>query len=214
MVEQLRDLVVSGRFDDWSDALAQVGNCAHPIQLRGTSERINSLTGEILSSYSSEAEPLGVTYVPCGNRRASECPSCSRVYAADMFQLIRAGISGGKTVPVSVAENPLIFATVTAPSFGRVHGNRGDHACGSPMAATAASLAVQAGAHVKAVQPMLGCASAAMTLDVYAGLFGDDLDAVADRLDEAAARARADSVRTPGRPDAVITLDREARSAR
>ena len=34
---------------------------------------------------------------------------------------------------------------------------------------------------------MLGHASAAMTLDVYAGLFNDDLDAVADRLDAAAA---------------------------
>lgn len=60
---------------------------------------------------------------------------------------------------------------------------------------TAASLAVQAGANVKAVQRMLGHASAAMTLDVYAGLFADDLDAVAERLDEAAARARADSCR-------------------
>jgi hypothetical protein len=30
---------------------------------------------------------------------------------------------------------------------------------------------------------MLGHASAAMTLDVYAGLFGDDLDAVALALD-------------------------------
>ena len=30
---------------------------------------------------------------------------------------------------------------------------------------------------------MLGHASAAMTLDVYAGLFDDDLDAVADALD-------------------------------
>jgi site-specific recombinase XerD len=41
------------------------------------------------------------------------------------------------------------------------------------------SLAVAAGADVKAVQQMLGHASAAMTLDVYAGLFADDLDAVA-----------------------------------
>jgi hypothetical protein len=48
---------------------------------------------------------------------------------------------------------------------------------------TAASLAVSAGANVKAVQRMLGHASAAMTLDVYARLFGDDLDAVADGLD-------------------------------
>jgi integrase len=30
------------------------------------------------------------------------------------------------------------------------------------------------------VQQMLGHASAAVTLDVYAGLFADDLDAVAD----------------------------------
>lgn len=51
---------------------------------------------------------------------------------------------------------------------------------------TAASLAIAAGANVKAVQHMLGHASAAMTLDVYSGLFGDDLDAVADRLDAAA----------------------------
>ncbi len=50
---------------------------------------------------------------------------------------------------------------------------------------TAAPLAVQAGAHVKAVQRMLGHASAAMTLDVYADLFDDDLDAVAAALDQA-----------------------------
>ena len=50
---------------------------------------------------------------------------------------------------------------------------------------TAASLAVSAGANVKAVQKMLGHASAAMTLDVYADLFDDDLEAVAVALDHA-----------------------------
>ncbi len=54
---------------------------------------------------------------------------------------------------------------------------------------TAASLAVSAGANVKAVQRMLGHPFAAMTLDVYSGLFDDDLDGVADRMDEAAAKA-------------------------
>ena len=39
---------------------------------------------------------------------------------------------------------------------------------------------------------MLGHASAAMTLDVYAGLFGDDLDTVADRLDATGRAAVAD----------------------
>jgi integrase len=62
---------------------------------------------------------------------------------------------------------------------------------------TAASLAVSAGANVKAVQRMLGHASAAMTLDVYSGLFDDDLDGLADRLDA----ILADSVRT----EAIVT---------
>jgi integrase len=64
---------------------------------------------------------------------------------------------------------------------------------------TAASLAISAGANVKAVQRMLGHASAAMTLDRYADPFDDDLDEVADRLDAPRDRSsgpRADSLRT------------------
>ena len=38
---------------------------------------------------------------------------------------------------------------------------------------------------------MLGHASAAMTLDVYSGLFDDDLDAVAERVDAAHVPQRA-----------------------
>lgn len=49
---------------------------------------------------------------------------------------------------------------------------------------TAASLAVSAGANVKAVQAMLGHKSAVMTLDTYAGLFDADGDAVADAHDQ------------------------------
>ena len=48
-----------------------------------------------------------------------------------------------------------------------------------------------------------------MTLDVYTGLFADDLDSVAERLDVAAALSRADSLRTAD----VLTLA-EARSKR
>lgn len=57
------------------------------------------------------------------------------------------------------------------------------------MRHTAASLAVSAGANVKAVQKMLGHASAVMTLDTYADLFDEDLEAVATALHEAAGRA-------------------------
>ena len=47
---------------------------------------------------------------------------------------------------------------------------------------TAVSLAVSAGANVKVVQRMLGHASAAMTLDIYADLFDSDLDSVAENV--------------------------------
>ncbi|WP_082951793.1 site-specific integrase [Mycobacterium sp. 852002-51057_SCH5723018] len=50
---------------------------------------------------------------------------------------------------------------------------------------TAASLAVSAGANMKAVQRMLGHAKVSMTVDVYADLFDEDLDPVAVELDAA-----------------------------
>ena len=50
---------------------------------------------------------------------------------------------------------------------------------------TAASLAISVGANVKAVQRMLGHASAAMTVDVHSDLFDDDLDAVGEALSAA-----------------------------
>jgi hypothetical protein len=48
---------------------------------------------------------------------------------------------------------------------------------------------------------MLGHASAAMTFDVYSGLFDDDLDAAADRLDGAAR----DAAVPPVCPEATVT---------
>jgi hypothetical protein len=48
---------------------------------------------------------------------------------------------------------------------------------------TCASLAVSAGVNVLALQRMLGHTSAKVTLDTYADLFDDDLDAVAVTLD-------------------------------
>ena len=35
--------------------------------------------------------------------------------------MVTAGVTGGKTVPETVAANPLLFVTLTAPSFGPVH---------------------------------------------------------------------------------------------
>jgi len=49
---------------------------------------------------------------------------------------------------------------------------------------TCASLAVLAGANVKALQRMLGHASATETRDTYADLFDSDVDSVAVALDD------------------------------
>ncbi|MFC7598025.1 replication initiator [Terrabacter sp. GCM10028922] len=117
LVRRFRDRTMGA----FTDAAASVHYCTRPIQLAGSSQTVDTRTGEILSSYSSTDAPLGVTLVPCGNRRASECPACARTYARDTFELIRAGAVGGKTVPDTVAVNPMLFVTLTAPSFGHVH---------------------------------------------------------------------------------------------
>ena len=64
---------------------------------------------------------------------------------------------------------------------------------------TAASLLVSAGAHVKAVQRHLGHSTASQTLDRYAHLFTDDLEAVATRLEDIWAAGGA----SHSRPDAL-----------
>jgi integrase len=59
---------------------------------------------------------------------------------------------------------------------------------------------------VKVVQRMLGHARPSMTLDVYADLIDDDLEAVAHRLDEMAQSASARILADPVRTDEVIAM--------
>lgn len=120
---------VAGRFADGSwreafEAISRAGFCAHPIRLVGGSTTVERATGAVVEEFSSESLPFGSAFVRCGNRRASVCPPCSRLHARDTFAMINAGVTGGKTVPESVAANPLLFVTLTAPSFGAVHGIR------------------------------------------------------------------------------------------
>jgi integrase len=67
------------------------------------------------------------------------------------------------------------------PTFPRVSAHALRH--------NAASLAISAGANPTVVQRMLGHASAAMTLDIYADLFESDLDTVAENVGRMWARA-------------------------
>ena len=102
----------------------QAGGCIQPVLLRGRVDHIDGATGELLHRYSTVHEPGGVLPVACKTRRASRCPPCAEVYSADTYQLIRAGLSGGKGVPGTVATHPCVFTTLTAPSFGPVHLSR------------------------------------------------------------------------------------------
>jgi hypothetical protein len=97
----------------WKAVLAEVdetGLCSNPVRLRGNT--LDRTTGELAE---------GALLVPCKDRRASVCPSCSRLYQADAWQLVAAGIRGGKGVDPQVVGHPQLFVTLTAPSFGAVH---------------------------------------------------------------------------------------------
>ncbi|NJP27830.1 replication initiation protein [Microbispora hainanensis] len=104
--------------------LSRLGGCSQPIRVRGELSRVDT-DGVQRKIYSTRREIGGVMLVACGNRRASRCPSCSEVYRADTFHLIRAGLLGGdKGVPETVREHPRALVTLTAPSFGPVHAHR------------------------------------------------------------------------------------------
>ena len=108
-------------YDRWLTTVVAAGGCVRPVRLRGTLRDVDTVTGEVLDGLDTEDLPDKAMYVPCGDRRASVCPPCAETYRADTYQLIRAGLAGGKGVPESVSTHPRVFATFTAPSFGPVH---------------------------------------------------------------------------------------------
>jgi hypothetical protein len=89
--------------------------------LTGTTRRVDVGTGEVLGQFSSSELPDRVLLKACGHRRATRCPSCSVTYQGDAYQLVAAGLRGGKGIPETVADHPRVFVTFTAPSFGAVH---------------------------------------------------------------------------------------------
>jgi hypothetical protein len=111
-------------YERWAELVAQAGYCHHPIRLAGRVEQADRQTGEVREVYDSDREPDGVLLKACGTRRESRCPSCAAVYRADAYQLLAAGLRGGKGVPETISQHPRLFVTFTAPSFGRVHSRR------------------------------------------------------------------------------------------
>src|SRR5688572_23487649 len=102
-------------YDRWMEQVAATGYCANPVRLRGRVEHADPATGEVRTVYDTDREPDATLLKACGNRRVSVCPSCSATYQADSFQLLAAGLRGGKGVPETVAAHPRLFVTFTAP---------------------------------------------------------------------------------------------------
>jgi hypothetical protein len=108
----------------WQRQVRGAGYCQHPVRLVGGVEHVDTATGEAHRVVDSAELPDGVLLKACGTRRAARCPPCAAVYRADAYQLLRAGLAGGKGVPEAVATHPRLFVTFTAPSFGLVHSSR------------------------------------------------------------------------------------------
>jgi hypothetical protein len=74
----------------WLQQVRRTGACRHPVRLRGV-----VLHGDE-PVYSTADEPDGALMVRCGNRREACCPSCAHEYRGDMWQLVCAGMAGGR----------------------------------------------------------------------------------------------------------------------
>lgn len=93
----------SAGYEEWWAKVVDSGFCAAPVRLEARSAHL----------------PTEV-FARCKNRRASVCPSCSQLYAGDTWRLVHAGIVGEDDQPM-LTGHPMVFVTLTAPSFGPVH---------------------------------------------------------------------------------------------
>ena len=107
----------------WLRHVQSAAGCTQPVRLAGRlrTQTVDTRTGQIMGETIRPTDDLpdGVVYKACGNRRAAVCASCAEIYRADAYQLVAAGMKGGKGIPGSVAGHPAVFATTTAPGFAR-----------------------------------------------------------------------------------------------
>jgi len=129
LTARLAKLAAAGYLAPLARQVGSLGGCARPIRMTGHRTRLDAATGQILDHLDTRHLPAGELLVRCGNRRTTRCPACSNVYRYDTYQLIAAGLRGGKTVPTSVSTHPRVFATLTAPGFGPVHNQPGAAPC-------------------------------------------------------------------------------------
>jgi hypothetical protein len=100
------------------------GWCRQPVRLAGSVATIDPRSGRRTVVFSSASQPDGVLLKPCGTRRATRCPACAAIYKGDARRIIATGLAAGRRSGTGPGVSPAVFVTLTAPSFGRVHGMR------------------------------------------------------------------------------------------
>ncbi len=124
----LARLGARGGYDAFVAQVRAARCCRRPVRLQG---RISSVdeTGCRSVLFDSATLPDRVLLKACGTRREALCPPCASIYRGDAFQLVAAGLRGGKGVPKDIGSHPAVLLTLTAPSFGPVHRRQADGCC-------------------------------------------------------------------------------------
>jgi hypothetical protein len=119
-VATARNRARSGEYPEWLDHVRAAAACTRPIRLTGAID-VKNPDGTVMHTIDTDTMPDGAIYTPCGNRRASVCPSCAEVYRRDTYHLIAAGLRGDRWGLPPLGQHLAVFLTATAPSFGTVH---------------------------------------------------------------------------------------------
>lgn len=108
LLDGVVDRISRPDYDRFEAHLRSSGYCARPVRLRGSIEVCDG-GGVRQPVWSTDGEPDEVLRKACGNRREAVCGPCSERYRGDAWQLIAAGLRGGKGVDESVSGHPALF---------------------------------------------------------------------------------------------------------
>jgi hypothetical protein len=108
----------------WEAMVHASGCCARPVRLAGRVRQADPDSGELHVVYTTAGEADQVLLKACQTRRSTRCPACAAIYRGDAKVLLRAGLDRYAGLPHDASggsDAPVVFVTLTAPSFGAVH---------------------------------------------------------------------------------------------
>jgi hypothetical protein len=95
LLEGVVDRLTRPDYRAFEAQLLSSGFCARPVRLSGSVEVCDG-HGGLRRVWSTDGEPDELLRKACGNRREAVCGPCAERYRGDAWQLIAAGLRGGK----------------------------------------------------------------------------------------------------------------------